>query len=263
MVTITSSNYLPIYLKKAANSPAGGGLNTQSAAIWDLLLKHQQTNLGISGNIGEIGVWYGFASGLSAVHLQADEELFLIDKYLRKQEVADNIAKTSGKKIEAINWIQADSISVRKKEKLKDYFDSFRWFHVDGEHSYDGVMSDLELALQCVHQGGIIVVDDFFNISSASITEAVFHFLDRYKHLVCMFCCGYNKAYLSSPKFLKHYRDAVYYNIIDILENLNVKVMLAQNGWSTEFDYISVVSRAQNYKLQKIGQYCKDLEAFG
>jgi Methyltransferase domain len=255
---ISVSEHLISYLEKSANSPTGGGLSKQSALLWDLLLQCQRS-LKISGNIGEVGVWYGFSVSLCAMHRQTKDRIFLIDKYLRK-EVLETIGSISGCSADAINQIQMDSLSVGKQGKLNPYFDSFRWFHIDGEHSYNAVMSDLDLAVQCVNEGGIIIVDDFFNFASASITEATFKFLTRNDHRVRMFCCGFNKAYLASPKYFGIYRDWIYNNILDAGEALGMKLMLAQNGWTTDLDYISIVPRTQNYKLQRIGKYCQDLE---
>lgn len=262
MTNFSTSKELDLYWSRSKDNIAGGGLSRGSATVWDLLFQYQKKE-GILGNIAELGVFHGFTSRFDGLYLEEQEHLFLIDKFMQKEVVSKNLCKISGSLPKNLHWFSLDSMSVRKRDLLKDYVDSFRWFHIDGEHSYDAVVSDLELAVQCVSREGIIVVDDFFNIGSVGITEALFWFLSYNKHLVRMFCCGFNKAYLCSPMYLKYYRDLVYYNIVDMLESTGIDVMVIQNGWSTEIDYISIAPRFNNKKAQKIGKYYEELPPFG
>ena len=55
----------------------------------------------------------------------------------------------------------------------------FRFAHVDGGHSYETALSDLELCAGHMIAGGIIAVDDYENYAWPEVTPAVNEFLKR------------------------------------------------------------------------------------
>lgn len=52
------------------------------------------------------------------------------------------------------------------------------WTYIDGNHSYDYVMKDLELSFKLVKENAMITGDDF---SHPGVQKAVFEFHDKYK----------------------------------------------------------------------------------
>jgi hypothetical protein len=142
--------------------------------------------------------------------------------------------------------------------RLRDRFGTFRWVHVDGQHSHDAVMSDLYLATDAVSQNGVVVVDDFFNIGSACVTNAVFDFLGRERHRARMFLCGYNKAYLATPQFLGLYLGACGEELIEYLDAVSIPTTLAENAFSTELDYRSLLARTGDIRYRGIGFMKRD-----
>ena len=51
-----------------------------------------------------------------------------------------------------------------------EYFD---WIYIDGDHMYDGVKSDLKLAIDKVKQGGFIAGDDYLDRYGWGVVKAV------------------------------------------------------------------------------------------
>lgn len=88
---------------------------------------------------------------------------------------------------------------------IKNLFHNFRFIHIDGCHTGSNIYSDLLLAEKLLSKEGIVVVDDFFNISYTQITEAVYRYLFTNPYSFRIFCAGFNKAYLCRPNSYSNY----------------------------------------------------------
>ena len=73
-------------------------------------------------------------------------------------------------------------------------------FSVDGCHTFECTLSDLELALATLHDYGIIVVDDYYNHIWPGVASATNSFLEQHKREVIGLAYGENKFYLSRVK---------------------------------------------------------------
>lgn len=227
-------------------------ISKESAAIWCYLMESQRS-LGIQGNFLEIGAFRGHATSVMALHADKSEAVFLIDTDIKENEIRSNISKLTQNSDLNLTFILGDSLSVQKTGLLQKHYASFRWIHVDGEHSYDAVMSDLDMAVQTMKPEGLIVVDDFFNIASACITDAVFTYLRLFPHKVCMPLCGFNKAYIASPRFFGKYRDLTGPPLIEFLETNDIQATLSENAHSTEIAYRSVLKQHGGMRCRGIG----------
>src|SRR5829696_8958920 len=231
-----------------ARNADGGGLSPYSLGTWDLLLEAQRKQR-ITGNFLEIGLWTGIGLTGMGLHLGEKEEMFGIDLFVQRDPIKDNFEAITGLPFSRLNFIQQSSMTVKNNPLLRARSSSFRFIHIDGEHSFNAVCSDLELAIDLISPEGIIAVDDFFNIGSAGITEAVYFMLARYPHRLKMFLAGMSKAYISSPRSFGMYRSLCVSLLVDRLEiDFDVPVTIAKNGHSTEIDYITFFPRIGNYK---------------
>lgn len=178
-----------------------GWFNRESAAIWDVLLAFQGDR-GITGNLGEIGVWEGKSALLAAMHMRENEELLLIDP--RSMTGAGEIIKEMCPNA-SCTYHQNKSCAFRGTELFHRNASTFRWFHIDGEHTSQAVHLDLEIANYLLREDGIITVDDFFSALYPQVTEAVFSFLATNSARLKLFLAGFNKAYLCRPCALRTY----------------------------------------------------------
>ena len=59
------------------------------------------------------------------------------------------------------------------------------WIYVDGDHSYEGCLSDLENSLKAVKPGGLILGDDYgwpdSKLNKPGVTKAVNEFINKHK----------------------------------------------------------------------------------
>lgn len=184
---------------------AEGWFNNESSAIWDILLDFQSKN-NISGNIGEIGVWHGKSALLSAMHQKADEGLLLIDP--RPMIEAKDLLGKARPNTKCF-FFEGISAHFRRSELFYKGASSFRWFHIDGEHSSQSVFLDLEIANFLLSEDGIIVIDDFFFPAYPQVTEAVFSFLKTNHSRLKLILTGFNKGYLCRPIVARKYLEFI------------------------------------------------------
>lgn len=123
----------------------------------------------------EIGVWKGEFSRQLVAETQP-RELHLIDPWKFRGEFPNRLYGGSGAQSQAdmdrihegvkqhfngsSNVVIHRGNSGEVLERIEDgYFD---WIYIDGDHSYEGVTTDLEVGLRKVRKGGILAGDDLY-----------------------------------------------------------------------------------------------------
>jgi hypothetical protein len=191
-----------------------GWFNGVSVGIWDSLLT-LQTSAGIRGRFLEIGVWKGRSALLSALHAEPAEECVFVDPVLRA-EARQGLQAVHP---DGLHFIEAPSRALSAGSlpgyEVPSYryrrddgsfqiagvrgAPSYRWIHIDGEHTGVAVAHDLAIAAQLIGERGIICVDDFFSPCYPQITFAVLDHLRANARSLMLFLCGCNKGYLCHP----------------------------------------------------------------
>jgi predicted O-methyltransferase YrrM len=168
-----------------------GWFGEESIATWDLLLT-LQSEQGCRGNLLEIGVLKGKSAALLALHARPDETCVFVDPTLRK--MATDVVE----KIRSENniWISDVSQNLRNDPRLHPLAGTFRWIHIDGEHTGRAVTNDLEIAATLLSQDGVVCLDDFMSSAYPQITAATFAFLERRRDDFTLFLTGFNKGYV-------------------------------------------------------------------
>lgn len=92
-----------------------------------------------------------------------------------------------GMKFPTFDWVREKvtikfrnvKASLEKKDSLKDEWGSIKFdlIHIDGDHSYSGVISDCKKAYDHIRIGGLIVVDDYTFLKD--VKRGVDEFLDE------------------------------------------------------------------------------------
>jgi hypothetical protein len=165
-----------------------------------------------SGTIGaEIGVWMG---NTSTQFLQRGlKKLYMVDSYSVKpykentemsyQEWIAKYQPITGEFSEAgiekyyekvysqiknrfENLKEVEICRMLSDEWFKKYSDvELDWIYIDGDHSYEGCLRDLENALKIVKPGGLILGDDYgwpnAAWSKVGVTKAVNEFRNTHK----------------------------------------------------------------------------------
>jgi predicted O-methyltransferase YrrM len=250
------SKRLDTYLEELINSPGSGGMWRQSAVIINSLLEFQSSK-SICGDMAEIGVYRGYGASLFSAFLLPNEKIFLIDPYTEENLFIDPIKRCAGDGIiNQLVHVKVDSMKLCRDFNLFKQYD-LRFFHIDGEHSYDAVMSDLELANRSLSSNGIVVIDDFFATACPSVTEAVFDFIHKSSADLSIFLIGFNKAYLCRNRSLGLYRSLIV-DLPEHLEKYYFKCMLTSGGFSYERTYSGICERYTEKLYQEIGRYVEN-----
>lgn len=178
-----------------------GWFQLPAIAIWDALLDFQQQQQ-IVGNILEIGVWKGKSAALAALHCRADEQCVFVDP-LPLDGVRECISAVMPST--KCHYLTESSQFLPRHPFLAQGVRSFRWIHIDGEHTAQAVSNDLAIAELLLGDRGMLVMDDFFNPGYPQVTQAVFQFLNAQPGRLTMVLCGFGKAYLCRPRAAREY----------------------------------------------------------
>ena len=152
------------------------------SVIWSLL--EIQDYLKVTGNIAEIGVHQGKLFLLLCHWMNRGEIAHAIDIFGRPiGSDTKNIDKLIG---------NLEQFGIPKEQYRVEISDStqlscgalrnlfrgpnIRLFSVDGDHSREAVLHDLEIAEAVLSPEGVIIADDLFNVWYPNVTEAVYDF---------------------------------------------------------------------------------------
>lgn len=240
------------YTDRIGSAVSGGGISGGQNAIWSVLLSAQDQR-GFGGNGVEIGVWHGHGSAKIAQHLSGDARLLLIDKFVDEATYLPNIAPFLPEAQQRIVFHRGCSIDARKRDVMGAFRGTVRWAHIDGEHSYEAVRNDLDLVADLMCDGGVIALDDMFDVGGAGLTEALFHWLGLNPHKAVLFLAAFNKAYLCAPRDLPFYMRLAH-GMPDLLEPMGVQVAATRSGWGAERPCVGLTHRYGGAKYMKINQ---------
>ncbi len=210
-----------------------------SIHIFAQLLEFQKT-LKVAGDLMEIGVFRAGTASLLAASLGQKERFFLIDPYQNVETNRQTIERFAKVKPEQLVFHTIDSLALNKwrERVLSPAVPQVRFAHIDGEHSYDGVYSDLDLARRYVTGGGLMVLDDIFSINSACCTHAMFDYL-RDQPMVQLVAMGFGKAYLCESRHVAAYRK-FFVRMPELLgQTADLHVRLCFNSWAHERSYVT------------------------
>ena len=208
---------------------AEGYFSDQSAAIFDIFLLGQQ-QLNMRGDMLEIGVYKGRSATMSAMHLRPDEKFYLVDC----SDHLDDAKKNLDPILQGRGIYHKQRSCVMTVDSIGMKMRSSRWVHIDGGHTGNDVVTDIELCEKTLSDAGVMVLDDFFNPMYPQLTEAVYAYLSANRFKLTMFLIGYNKAYLTRPGNAWCYRAIIKNGFADFLRSRGVSDFLICKTAATE-----------------------------
>lgn len=212
------SDLAPFHRYRTEFGELGGWFGEEAIASWDCLLSLQQA-LAVRGNVMEIGVLKGKSAALLALHSRPEETCVLVDPALRKE--ATDVIETI--RPEGNLYYRQMSQQVRGDAELVSLAGTFRWIHIDGEHSGRAVTNDLAIGEMLLAPDGIICLDDFMVSSYPQITMATFVFLERWKDELTLFLCGFGKGYICRTASAPIYREFIRDRMLDELHRRDLQ----------------------------------------
>lgn len=208
-----------------------GWFEGESAEVIGLLLAHQ-LELGVTGNVAEIGVHHGKSFLLLANGLRRAEQAFALDvfgdqdKNLDRSGLGDRAAFESNVAAWApdadVSILQLSSLEVTPASAL-DTFGEVRVMSIDGGHTAAITAHDLRLAEACVAERGIVVLDDLLNPHWMGVLSGFGDYFGSGARLT-PFAYSPNKLYLSpSPVVATAYAARLREVVPDLLGKPNVE----------------------------------------
>lgn len=157
--------------------------------------------LGMVGDVAEVGVYEGRSALHLALHLQPGEKLYLCDPYDQMPRVT--------KRVQAAAPDGATVIGHRGFSQLLDEAaipsNSCRYVRIDGNHTRRAIRHDLDLAHRILRQNGVVNLDDFFHPTFAGVTYGVFEWMAENRGAFELLLVGMSQGFLCRPSFINHY----------------------------------------------------------
>lgn len=197
--------------------PIPGWLHDEAALLSAHLVRAQR-QMRIAGPTLEIGVYEGKYLSVLYELSQPDEpvvgvDLFVgaLDKQPAAAKVRSHIAAACGENAR-LRVVIEDSLQLTS-ERLSREIGSpgARFISIDGGHTRELVLHDLEAACPLLLPGGILALDDAFNHATPGVIEAIAEYFVTRSPRLAPFALCYNKMFVTTPdyhaRYLRHAAD--------------------------------------------------------
>lgn len=176
-----------------------------------------QGDAGVTGAVAEIGVHHGRLFILLALLRKAGERGFAIDLFDDQQFNVDqsgqgdeaifrrNLARF-GVDPATVDIVRGNSLALTWGGLSGGLAPSVRLFSVDGGHTAEITRNDLTIADDGLGDGGVIVLDDYFNPEFPAVSEGMCRFMMERPQALAPFAIGDNKLMLARPDWAERYR---------------------------------------------------------
>lgn len=176
-------------------------------------LKNQETE-GITGDIAEIGVHHGKSFFALANAARPTETLYAIDVFGHQNLNIDasgkgdlDIFKKNSDKFapypDRVKPLVMSSLDLAGKER--EFLTPLRFLSIDGGHTRDITVNDIEIAGRILVPGGICCVDDILHHHWMGVISGVFEYLLKprpfWKHHLVPFAMLPKKLYMCRPDY--------------------------------------------------------------
>lgn len=199
------------------------GMSSHFAAAICGHLARRQSELGVRGDIAEIGTFEGRFFIALALGLAQGEHAVGIDVFdwpneRVMQRMIDHCGANGLDPACYTAWkgntrdITADMLRARLATGR------VRFFHIDGEHSHDSLTIDLELAHAVLHPKGIIALDDMLHPGYPALILTVLDYLKRHPEMRAL-CLIDREDIVAAAKLLICRRDAMELYEKDLMES--------------------------------------------
>jgi hypothetical protein len=188
------------------------GMSSRFAAAICGHLIRRQSELGIGGELAEIGTFEGRFFIAMALGLAPGERALGIDRFdwpdagIESRFLA-NCAAHGIAPDRYMSW-KTDSREITPGH-LQDRLGGrpVRFVHIDSHHSRECLTNDLELVAPVLHRQGIVCLDDMLHPGYPMVISAVFDYFARHAEMRLL-CVIDREDIVAAPKFLICDRDA-------------------------------------------------------
>ncbi|HEX3699506.1 MAG TPA: glycosyltransferase [Phenylobacterium sp.] len=140
---------------------------TQAHALAALL--DQQSRIGLTGSLAEIGVYFGKTLiGLARASRSGEKVLGVDPLKIGSQDLAPELTRNlktylTEDEVKRVVIRRALSTDLGPLEWMRGLGQAARFIHLDGHHARETMLHDLQLAGSWLQKGAVVVIDDFLN----------------------------------------------------------------------------------------------------
>lgn len=198
------------YLDGGGWEQIDGWLYIKALRLIDFFDKCQDA-LEVRGHIGEIGLYFGKLFIFLYLMAREGENVVGVDLFPKEEwekTFHRNMTRYAYPEKQPI-IVKSDSLEVTAEQLLDLAGGPYRMFSVDGGHKMEHALNDLRLANAVLSEGGIVLLDDYFDPSFPGVSEATNRFFleDDGVRIAPFLICG-NKVFLSTKGQAQAYREA-------------------------------------------------------
>jgi predicted O-methyltransferase YrrM len=182
------------------------GMSSRFAAAICGHVIRRQSELGVSGDLLEIGTYEGRFFIAMALGLAAGETAIGIDRFDWPDDGIEGRFRTNcaahGLARERFLALKADSRDIAAAD-LRDRIGGrrVRFAHIDSHHSRACLRNDLELVDALLHDDGVVCLDDMLHPGYPTLVTAALDYLDRHPDMRLL-CVIDREDIVAAPKFL-------------------------------------------------------------
>ncbi|HEX5228700.1 MAG TPA: class I SAM-dependent methyltransferase [Bryobacteraceae bacterium] len=172
------------------------------AALMFMAYNQLVAGRGIAGDVLEIGVHFGL-SAIATAHLRGSgSKFYAVDLFedLQNKNVSRSGAgnrgifeRNMGQFFDDLSFLQVlakSSADIRPDDVGR----SFSFCHIDGGHSRRETFGDLDLCSEILVPGGLLGIDDYFNVEHPGVCEGAVEFHLRKPGVLKPIAIGFNKV---------------------------------------------------------------------
>ena len=258
---------LQYYLKKGYKNIEGWYSKIALEIIAELS-KIQNSN-NIKGSLCEIGVHHGRCFVLLSLLSQTDEICLAIDLFEEQNQNLDNSGcgdkeivvnnlKLQKCDLNRVKFITSNSVNLQKGNLLDLSSQKYRFFSLDGGHSIEIIQNDLSLAESVLVDGGIILVDDYFDEKWPGVSEGTLKYILLNKSNLIPFAIFDDKVLFTNDviiksKYIKELKNLVPRYIIKETHFLNQFCLIIYSSPNKYINKIRKTKIWQSIKVSNLG----------
>ena len=180
-----------------------------------------QRDLGVRGGTGEIGVHHGRLFILLHLLCAEDEPSGAWDLFEDQDQNIDASGRGDYQRLLAnlqeqgcdlgrIQLVKANSLDLDSDQVRQVLGGGVRLFSVDGGHTAALTYRDLQTASGALAEGGIVILDDYFNDQWPGVAEGALRFLIDHPERLFPVAIGGNKVFFgASAEWAARYQEAL------------------------------------------------------
>ena len=202
----------------------------------------RQTALGITGHIAEIGTFEGRFFIAMALGLADGEHALGIDTFDWPNEGLLDLFHSHCARL-GLAREHYTAIKGNVRELSPDDIrkalggrgtDKVRFWHLDGDHSREQLLADLDLALATLHPRGMICLDDMLHPGYPLLVVAVYEWLERHPDMRVLAVID-REDIVAAAKFMVCHKDAVVLYEQDLMDSFKAQHFVLGSEWERYF----------------------------